>query len=121
MKAVSQKIADLDKKVDELDQSIEEIVYIIPNLPDKSVPVGGPEANKIIDSFKQMMLESRLQDVSLPENMEELEALQGVKKYPVRIKCVLLPWNSLMQAIKDVSTGTNGDSHAHIHSKVEMN
>jgi nitrogen fixation NifU-like protein len=75
------------------------------------------EANKIIDSFKEMMLEKRKEQVHLPEGMDELEALQGVKKYPVRIKCVLLPWNSLMQAIKDVSN----DSNAHVHSKVEMN
>lgn len=79
------------------------------------------EANKIIDSFKEMMLEKRKEEVHLPEGMEDLEALQGVKKYPVRIKCVLLPWNSLMQAIKDVKTGANGDSHANVHSKVEMN
>ena len=76
------------------------------------------EANKIIDSFKEMMLEKRKEEVHLPEGMEELESLQGVKKYPVRIKCVLLPWNSLVQAIKDVS-GVN--DHSHVHSKVEMN
>lgn len=51
MKAVSQKIADFDSKVDGLDQSIEKIVYIIPNLPDKSVPVGGLEANKIVKTW----------------------------------------------------------------------
>src|SRR5580704_10438315 len=66
------------------------------------------QAGKTIEAFKEMMLEKRKEDISLPEGMEELESLQGVKKYPVRIKCVLLPWNSLLQAIKDVSTGANG-------------
>ncbi len=47
--------------------------------------------------------------------MEELEALQGVKKYPVRIKCALLPWNTLSQAIKDSTQGLAGQK-----SKVEM-
>ncbi len=61
------------------------------------------EATKIIDSFKHMMLESKSENVSLPAEMEELEALQGVKKYPVRIKCALLPWNTLMEGIKNVS------------------
>mgnify|MGYP000694632574 FL=1 len=61
------------------------------------------EANAMIDSFKQMMLESLSKDIALPESMEDLEALQGVKKYPVRIKCALLPWNTLQQAIKDAS------------------
>jgi len=36
--------------------------------------------------------------------MEELEALQGVKKYPVRIKCALLPWNTLQEGLKTVGS-----------------
>ncbi|MCX5678880.1 MAG: serine--tRNA ligase [Candidatus Omnitrophica bacterium] len=51
MKAVSQKIAELDIKVGELDQKLEKILYVIPNLPDKSVPIGSPEANKIVKSW----------------------------------------------------------------------
>lgn len=31
--------------------------------------------------------------------MGELEALQGVRRYPVRIKCASLPWTTLVQAI----------------------
>ena len=42
MKVVSQKIADFDKKVGELDEKLDKFVYIIPNLPDKSIPIGGP-------------------------------------------------------------------------------
>ncbi len=76
------------------------------------------EANEIVEAFKQMMLESLSKDVTLPENMEELEALQGVKKYPVRIKCAILPWNTLAQAIKDASTE---HKNAGQKSKVEMN
>jgi nitrogen fixation NifU-like protein len=30
----------------------------------------------------------------------ELEALRGVVKFPVRIKCATLPWNTLMQALE---------------------
>ena len=51
MKVVSQKIADFDKKVEEVDQKIAKLLYIIPNIPDKSVPIGGPEANKIVKSW----------------------------------------------------------------------
>jgi nitrogen fixation protein NifU and related proteins len=58
------------------------------------------EVAKRIESFKHMMLESKDADVDLPESMEELEALQGVKKYPVRIKCALLPWNTLQEGLK---------------------
>lgn len=51
MKVVSQKIADFDKKVGEIDEKLAKFVYIIPNLPDKSIPIGGPEANKIVRSW----------------------------------------------------------------------
>jgi seryl-tRNA synthetase len=51
MKVVSQKIADLDKKVGDVDQKLANFTYIIPNIPDKSVPVGSPENNKIVRSW----------------------------------------------------------------------
>lgn len=51
MKVVSQKIADFDKKMDEIDQKIAKITYIIPNIADKSTPVGGPESNKMVRSW----------------------------------------------------------------------
>ena len=31
--------------------------------------------------------------------MGELDALQGVRRYPVRIKCASLPWTTLVQAL----------------------
>ncbi len=51
MKVVSQKIAELDKKVGEVDQKLTNMLYVIPNIPDKSVPVGGPDCNKIVRSW----------------------------------------------------------------------
>jgi len=51
MKGVSQKIAELDKKVEELQQKYDKTLYLIPNIPDKSLPVGGPENNKIVKSW----------------------------------------------------------------------
>ncbi|MBU1006660.1 MAG: serine--tRNA ligase [Candidatus Omnitrophica bacterium] len=48
MKAISQKISDLDAKVVELDQKISNSVLNIPNIPHISVPIGSPEANKEI-------------------------------------------------------------------------
>jgi nitrogen fixation protein NifU and related proteins len=34
----------------------------------------------------------------------DLEALQGVVKFPVRIKCATLAWNTLLQALEQVPT-----------------
>jgi nitrogen fixation NifU-like protein len=48
-------------------------------------------------AFKHMMTEGgSIED--RPE-MADMEALQGVKQFPVRIKCTLLPWNTLTDAL----------------------
>ena len=57
------------------------------------------KACEFIETFKGMML-NKDSNEELPEEMEDLEALQGVKKYPVRIKCALLPWNTLLEGIE---------------------
>ena len=33
----------------------------------------------------------------------DLEALQGVVKFPVRIKCATLAWNTLQQALDETA------------------
>ena len=63
-----------------------------------------------IDTFKQLMT---VHETSLdtevepePDNLRalgELAALQGVVKFPVRIKCATLAWNTLTQGLNDLS------------------
>ena len=36
-------------------------------------------------------------------SMGDLSALQGVKKFPVRIKCAVLSWNTLLEALDDAA------------------
>ena len=74
------------------------------------------EAEKIIYAFKEMMdiYESELSGEETAESssnvdLGDLEALQGVVKYPVRIKCATLAWNTLTQSIDEIQ-GLN-DSH----------
>ena len=74
------------------------------------------EARALIRAFKAMMSihEARLdgedgegpggRNGSSPEpdvRMGDLEALQGVVKFPVRIKCATLSWNTLAQALDE--------------------
>jgi nitrogen fixation protein NifU and related proteins len=62
-----------------------------------------------IDTFKRLMLvhESQLEESDVePEAVDlkslgELAALQGVVKFPVRIKCATLGWNTLAQALEE--------------------
>lgn len=61
------------------------------------------EADELAGGFREMMVGSGSLD-GLHGN-EELEALQGVKKYPVRVKCAMLPWNALREALEQHRRG----------------
>jgi len=56
------------------------------------------EVDELIDMFKGML--TREEEPAFPEELSDLEAMRGVKKYPLRIKCALLSWTTLeeMQA-----------------------
>ncbi len=56
------------------------------------------QAEDLIDDFKGMIVDNR--DVEFPEDLEDLAALKGVQKYPVRVKCATLSWNTLEQALQ---------------------
>ncbi|HEY5265944.1 MAG TPA: SUF system NifU family Fe-S cluster assembly protein [Acidimicrobiales bacterium] len=65
-----------------------------------------------IDTFKQLMTvhESSLsKDVERDDEVDlrklgELAALQGVVKFPVRIKCAVLAWNTLRQGLEEIAS-----------------
>jgi len=55
------------------------------------------EAESLFETFKGMMYGSDQVDV---ESLGDLEALQGVRKFPVRVKCATLAWNVLQEALE---------------------
>jgi nitrogen fixation NifU-like protein len=75
------------------------------------------EVHQLIHTFKGMMSihEAKLDkddEVEEPEEINldslgELAALQGVVKFPVRIKCATLSWNALSQGLEEVATGVS--------------
>jgi nitrogen fixation NifU-like protein len=38
-------------------------------------------------------------------DLGDLEALEGVQRFPVRVKCAMLPWVTLLDAIKSWRAG----------------
>lgn len=58
------------------------------------------EVGEVIGTFKGMLLEDRELEDEEYEALGDLEALEGVKGYPVRIKCALLAWNTLLEALE---------------------
>jgi len=77
------------------------------------------DARALTRAFKALMSihESTLEgagdgsgtDTPVPDpevKLGDLEALQGVVKFPVRIKCATLSWNTLTQALDEVAGAT---------------
>src|SRR3989338_8085104 len=56
------------------------------------------EVARLIDALKCLM-QGAEPDPSV--DLGDLEALAGVRKFPVRVKCAALSWNVLEQALKD--------------------
>jgi nitrogen fixation NifU-like protein len=83
-----------------------------------------PQARALVRAFKGMMsvhsqrLDGSSDDLSddlVPSDpasiaedvsLGDLEALQGVVKFPVRIKCATLSWNTLVQALDEATART---------------
>jgi nitrogen fixation NifU-like protein len=60
------------------------------------------EVDSLFETFKGMMYGSDEVDV---EALGDLEALQGVRKFPVRVKCATLAWNTLQEALEEFGKG----------------
>jgi nitrogen fixation NifU-like protein len=57
-----------------------------------------PEARSLFKQFTAMM---QGEDVD-PEALGDLEALAGVRRFPVRVKCATLAWHTLGEALDDL-------------------
>jgi nitrogen fixation NifU-like protein len=70
----------------------------------KGKPVA--EVRALVHRFKSMMsIEDATDDPAVAAvKLGDLEALQGVVKFPVRIKCAVLAWNTLTEALDQSTT-----------------
>lgn len=56
------------------------------------------EAQEIIEHFHQVMLSK----AELNSSLTLLQAIAGAKRYPVKVKCVTLPWHTLKSALQEI-------------------
>lgn len=63
------------------------------------------EVRALVHKFKSMMSIEELSDAEAEADVKlgDLEALQGVVKFPVRIKCAVLSWNTLTEALSQAN------------------
>lgn len=57
------------------------------------------KAKALVGAFKKLMLENG-DAASLPPELEQLASLEGVRKFPLRVKCATLGWNTVMQGFE---------------------
>jgi nitrogen fixation NifU-like protein len=60
------------------------------------------EIRRLSDEFKAMLTDP---EAGVPEDLGDLEALQGVGKFAVRVKCATLPWHTLADGIAQHERG----------------
>lgn len=65
------------------------------------------QARRVLTAVKAV-----LQGAEMPKDIDlgDFEALEGVKKFPVRIKCALLPWTTLDEALRDLESKNGAKS-----------
>jgi nitrogen fixation NifU-like protein len=77
------------------------------------------EARALTKAFKSMMsihehtLDGHEHDADEPDpevKLGDLEALRGVVKFPVRIKCATLSWNTLTQGLGEIENGETSEA-----------
>ena len=66
----------------------------------------GHEPSQVADILAKALRENDF-EVEVSDTLDsfrDLEALQGVVKFPVRIKCATLAWNTLTEALGNTAT-----------------
>ena len=70
------------------------------------------DVHELAGKFKRMMSieegENPIDENRPGATMGDLEALQGVRRFPVRIKCADLPWTTLEDALARAESGSRG-------------
>ena len=60
------------------------------------------KAKELVKAFKRMMLENAPLE-TMPRELEPLLALEGVRKFPLRVKCATLSWNTIAQGLESAA------------------
>ncbi|MFH0882692.1 MAG: SUF system NifU family Fe-S cluster assembly protein [bacterium] len=65
------------------------------------------ELKQIASAIKQMLTNGEPSDAVDLSELSDLEVLEGVRNFPVRIKCALLAWVTLIEGLERYENGKN--------------
>ena len=60
------------------------------------------EVQKLAEVVRKML---KGESAEIPEEFGDIDSLKGVRKFPVRIKCALLAWLTLIEGLKNYRNG----------------
>lgn len=63
------------------------------------------EVRKMSETVRKLL---KGEETEVPEEADDLDALKGVRQFPVRIKCALLAWITLIDGLKNYENGSGG-------------
>jgi nitrogen fixation NifU-like protein len=66
-----------------------------------------PEARRLAAGFKEMMVAGSPAS-SLPPELATAGVLESVRRFPVRVKCATLGWNTLLQGLASAAAPKEG-------------
>ena len=78
-----------------------------------TLAVSGRELDDVLDLSEQFRLMMHGEDPQRLDDLEDGIAFQGVAKFPVRVKCALLGWMAVKDAIETYQSGDH--EHAVTH------
>ncbi len=81
MKSIAAEIDGLEPKIKALDEQIEKILLMVPNVPHDSVPQGGPENNKIVAEWgeKPALNFKPKTHIEIAESLDIIDFKRGTK------------------------------------------
>lgn len=78
-------------------------------LKGKSVDVAKKDALAFIELLNDP-------EKAIPENLGEMEALLGVRKFPARLKCATLAWHTFLKALDNSEDGNASSTSCACHN-----
>ncbi len=64
------------------------------------------EVEKLAQAVRKML---KGEAAEIPKEFEDIDALKGVRQFPVRVKCALLAWVTLVEGMRKYRDGHAGD------------
>ena len=59
------------------------------------------EANACFDTMTHRLTNTSNDSTETGDTLDKLRALDGVRKYPSRVKCATLAWHAMTEALRD--------------------